>query len=221
MSARSALTVVSGTTITSAWGNNIRDHAVTRTTTNDVSADGQLVMNTSTGQLVAHDGAGATRIAHYKESGRIKFSTTGFSHVRRAGTTFYTAGEATVTNGVACTVVWQSDATANPGSGWITDGWAGFAGVSNELVTVPYDGLYSGFIRIGFVSSWAFASDLLSVTVGSADARLTPIFQGGGYCSWSRVPMDAGESVSHAIYQFSGSTQTVDSVELWLIYDGV
>lgn len=70
MSSRSSLTVTSGTTITSAWGNGIRDHIVPKTTTDDVSSTGQLAANTSTKRLVIHDGSSAVRLAHYTAAGR-------------------------------------------------------------------------------------------------------------------------------------------------------
>ena len=63
MSTRSSLTVVSGTTITSAWGNGIRDHIVPKTTSDDVSSEGQLCVNTSADTLVTHNGTGAVAIA--------------------------------------------------------------------------------------------------------------------------------------------------------------
>lgn len=65
MSSRSSLTVTSGTTITSAWGNGIRDHIVARTTSDDVSSEGQLCVNTSADTLVTHNGTGAVAIANY------------------------------------------------------------------------------------------------------------------------------------------------------------
>ena len=70
MSTRSSLTVVSGTTITSAWGNLVRDHVVPRTTSNDVSSEGQLAANTSTDRIMVHNGTSAARLMHYTSSGR-------------------------------------------------------------------------------------------------------------------------------------------------------
>ena len=75
MSSRSSLTVTSGTTITSAWGNGIRDHIVPKTTSNDDVVEGQLAfnVNTSTDTLVTHNGTGAVpRRANY---GRAASST--------------------------------------------------------------------------------------------------------------------------------------------------
>lgn len=65
MAARSTLTVVSGSTITSAWGNSVRDHAVPRTTSDDVSAEGMLAANTSTNEIVVHDGSSARTLVAY------------------------------------------------------------------------------------------------------------------------------------------------------------
>jgi hypothetical protein len=65
MAARSTLTVTSGTTITSAWGNSVRDHAVPYTTSNDVTTEGMLAVNTSTDQLVIHNGSAAVQFGTY------------------------------------------------------------------------------------------------------------------------------------------------------------
>lgn len=65
MAARSTLTVTSGTTITSSWGNAVRDHAVPFTTSNDVSSEGQLAVNTSTDKLVVYNGSAAVELARY------------------------------------------------------------------------------------------------------------------------------------------------------------
>lgn len=65
MAARSTLTVTSGTTITSAWGNSVRDHVPTYTGSNDVATEGQLAVNTSTDQLVVYTGSAAREIASY------------------------------------------------------------------------------------------------------------------------------------------------------------
>ena len=70
MSSRTSLTVVSGTTITSAWGNGIRDHVVPKTTSDDVSSEGQLAANTSTDRIMVHNGTSAARLMHYTSSGR-------------------------------------------------------------------------------------------------------------------------------------------------------
>ena len=65
MAARSAMTVTSATTIATSWGNNVRDHVVARTTSDDVSSEGQLCANTSSDALIIHNGTGAVAIAHY------------------------------------------------------------------------------------------------------------------------------------------------------------
>jgi hypothetical protein len=65
MAARSTLTVTSGTTITSAWGNSVRNHLVPYTTSNDVSSEGQLAVNTSTDQLVVYSGSAAVEVGRY------------------------------------------------------------------------------------------------------------------------------------------------------------
>lgn len=59
MAARSTLTVVSGNTITSSWGNSVRDHVVPFTTSNDVTSEGQLASNTTTNKVMVHNGTAA------------------------------------------------------------------------------------------------------------------------------------------------------------------
>lgn len=76
MAARSTLTVVSGTTITSAWGNGVRDHAVPFTTSDDVSSNGQLAVNTSSSRLVTRLGGVNYPIAGAMPRVRIRTTTT-------------------------------------------------------------------------------------------------------------------------------------------------
>ncbi len=63
MAGRGTLTVVSGSTITSAWGNAVRDHVLSYASTNDVSITGQVSFNTSTERLVYWNGSAAVPIA--------------------------------------------------------------------------------------------------------------------------------------------------------------
>lgn len=65
MALRTSFTRVFGAVIPSAWANSIRDHLVTIATSNDVSSEGQLCVNTSTDQLVVHNGSGAIELGRY------------------------------------------------------------------------------------------------------------------------------------------------------------
>jgi hypothetical protein len=65
MAARSTFTRSAGNTITAALNNSIRDHLVTYTGSNDVATEGQLCVNTSTGQLVVYTGSVARELARY------------------------------------------------------------------------------------------------------------------------------------------------------------
>lgn len=76
MAARSTLTVTSGTTITSSWGNAVRDHAVPGTTSDDVSSNGQLAVNTSTNRLVTRLGGTNYPIAGAMPRVRLRTTTT-------------------------------------------------------------------------------------------------------------------------------------------------
>ena len=93
MAARSAMTVTSATTIATSWGNNVRDHVVARTTSDDVSAEGQLAANTSSDKLVIYTGSAATEIARYGADDSFTatvtqsfgVSATTYTHTRRRG----------------------------------------------------------------------------------------------------------------------------------------
>lgn len=65
MAARSTFTRSAGNTITAALNNSIRDHLPTYTTSNDVSTEGQLCVNTSTDKLVVYSGAAVVELANY------------------------------------------------------------------------------------------------------------------------------------------------------------
>lgn len=65
MAARNTFTRVFGAVIPSAWANSIRDHLVTIATSNDVSSEGQLCVNTAADVLVVHDGSGVKQLARY------------------------------------------------------------------------------------------------------------------------------------------------------------
>jgi hypothetical protein len=87
MAARSAMTVTTATTITSTWGNNVRDHIVPKTTSDDVSSEGQLAVNTTSDRIMAHDGSSAVRIGHYSVGGRTCCIGTGSSGSIGSGST--------------------------------------------------------------------------------------------------------------------------------------
>lgn len=65
MASRTTFTRTSGSVITSAWANALRDHTVTIGTTDDVASEGQLAVNTSSDALVMHNGTGSVAVAHY------------------------------------------------------------------------------------------------------------------------------------------------------------
>lgn len=119
MSSRSSLTVTSGTTITSAWGNGIRDHIVPKTTTDDVSSTGQLAANTSTGRLMIYDGSTALRLANFTAAGRTWVRLTNSGFVQGSG--------------VTSMFTWTTEVAD-------ADGWYS----SGTSVTVPsgFDGVY-------------------------------------------------------------------------------
>jgi hypothetical protein len=76
MAARSTFTRTSGSVITSAWANSLRDHVVPFTGADDVTTEGQIGVNTITDRLVIHDGTASRRLGHYTSSGRTGFSYT-------------------------------------------------------------------------------------------------------------------------------------------------
>lgn len=87
MSARATLTVTSGSTVTSAWGNAMRDHVVGATTADDVSLNGQMAVNTSNDRVVARLGAGnfyvagrLPRVRLKRTGGVYSLGSTGVNH---------------------------------------------------------------------------------------------------------------------------------------------
>jgi hypothetical protein len=65
MALRTSFTRVFGAVIPSAWANAMRDHMVTIATSNDVSSEGQLCVNTAADVLVVHDGTAVRQLARY------------------------------------------------------------------------------------------------------------------------------------------------------------
>jgi hypothetical protein len=85
MAARSTLTVTSGTTITSAWGNSVRDHVVPYTGSNDVATEGQLAVNTTADKLVVWNGSAAVELGTYSFSGLSTWTCTAFTQSPSGG----------------------------------------------------------------------------------------------------------------------------------------
>jgi hypothetical protein len=127
MGARNTLTVVSGTTITSAWGNGVRDHIVSYASTNDVSITGQTSFNTSTGRLVYWNGSAAVPIAGDMPRCRVTQSAPG----------------APVGPGVLQTLSWNTVEynTANMRNGLIP-----------SVIVAPFTGMYLCAFKVTFAS---------------------------------------------------------------------
>lgn len=220
MSARSTMTAVTGTIITAAHGNLLRDHIVPSTGSNDVSSHGQLAVNTATYELVVHDGvAGATRLGHYRAAGRRSFYTDARLAVRYSS--FFSDGDSAAPSGSLCSCIWQDIGSSNP-AGWITDAYPSRPYTTNEIINVPVAGVYSGWIRLDFTSSWAAAGDYLRVEVG-AQQFTVPISSSTGeaYISWSDVPLTAGAAITHAFLQLSGSTRTVAGAAIYVQWNAL
>lgn len=184
MSTRSSLTVVSGTTITTSWGNNVRNHIVARTTSDDVTADGQMCLNTSTERLVYYDGSSVFPLAGAMPRARA------------------TAGVATpIGNGLLTTPNWSVQ-------DYDTDSM--FTPFDNKIYA-PLDGTYLVSFKVTFasaatgqreafvgVSGGATRHAGVSVPVGSTAAAVV-------LSSAAEVDLTAGAYVQVYMYQTSGA----------------
>lgn len=65
MAARSTFTRTSGSVITSAWANSLRDHIVPYSGADDVSTEGMLSVNTASDRVLVHDGTAARILSQY------------------------------------------------------------------------------------------------------------------------------------------------------------
>ena len=167
MSTRSSLTVVSGTTITSAWGNLVRDHVVPKTTSDDVSSEGQLAANTSTDRIMVHNGTSAARLMHYTSSGRTGCVGT--------------ASAVAIGSGVAAQISFTMSSDAD---GFYT-GWDG----SVHAFTVPtgLGGVYA--ITVNAYSSVTATSGGIAITV--ATGGLTYLSTATPNTNWASVALAA------------------------------
>lgn len=110
MTARSGFTVTNGATIATTWGNGVRDHLVPIGTTDDVSSEGQLAVNTSTDQLVIHNGSAAKNLVGYggwtsynptvAQGGTMTWSATENAWTR-VGRTIHFKVNVTITGGIS------------------------------------------------------------------------------------------------------------------------
>jgi hypothetical protein len=111
VAARFTFTRTAGTAITAAWANTLRDHVVPTTTSNDVSSEGQLAVNTSTDQLVVYTGSAALELARYGSLSSVTLTTT-----QSFGVTSNNAGGMS-RNGTWCDANFQMYFTSNGSSG--------------------------------------------------------------------------------------------------------
>jgi hypothetical protein len=133
MAARSTLTVTSGTTITSAWGNSVRDHVVPFTGSNDVASEGQLAVNTTADKLVVWNGSAVVELASYGSWGTFTSTVTqaGGPGVATADECEWTRTGRHVVGGGRLTITSIISAAANP----IQLGTSGLPAVSGTLGT--------------------------------------------------------------------------------------
>jgi hypothetical protein len=196
MAARSTLTVTSGSTIASSWGNSVRDHVVPRTTTDDVSAEGQLAANTSTDRIVVHDGTAARRLIHYSSSGRTGAVGISTSVTLGAGTT----GQIYFTM------------SSDP-DGYYT-GWDG----AYYQFTVPsgLGGIYS--ITVHAFSAVTLTSGGMTVTVRTHPLLFpgfaTPSSATNHGCTSITRPLDAGDQFSVSVTNHHSATSNFD-IRIW------
>ena len=196
MAARSTLTVVSGTTITSAWGNAIRDHAVPSTTADDVAAEGQIGVNTTTDRLMIHDGTAARRL--------LAYSATGRTHCRRSDTIPNSPISGMLNNTI--TQLAFATADADP------DGfYTGFNG-TQYVFTIPaaLGGVYAISWEGTFSTGWAGTTqDYADITVNGVAAFHFPQYPNFNrfQANVSNIELAGGQTVWLTARQNSGTYQ--------------
>jgi hypothetical protein len=203
MAARSTLTVTSGTTITSAWGNSVRNHLVPYTTSNDVSSEGQLAVNTSTKQLVAYNGSSAVRLGHYTSAGRTWVSATD-------------SGVGSIATATTVQMSWSASSDAD---GFYT-GWDG----TRYAFTVPsgLGGVYAIIAQIAFSTTWtpSDGGDWIRIDVPSVtrfDVPTQPNSGGILAASIGCISLSAADKVAVSFMQSSGSSRTVISASFQMV----
>lgn len=115
MTARSGFTVAGGATIATTWGNGVRDHLMSRTTSDDVASEGQMAVNTSTDQVVIHNGSGAVQFGGYgtpNAASSAFFTQTGYT----VGTTSLSAEYTRYGTHWVCSGQFSISTVASPGT---------------------------------------------------------------------------------------------------------
>jgi len=194
MAARSTFTRTSGSVITSAWANSLRDHVVPYTGADDVTTEGQIGVNTLTDRLVIHDGTASRRLGHYTASGR-----TGFIGVSSQFTG----------PGVGMQMAFTSIPTDTDG---FYTGWNG----SVYAVTIPaaLGGIYSVGINL-FANVALSGGAIISFNASTVDFQ-TPTPAGRNWGSLGLVvPLVGGQVTSVGVTNLHSATATFD-IRLWL-----
>lgn len=190
MATRSSLTVVSGTTITSAWGNLVRDHTVPKTGSDDVSSTGQMAFNTATGRLVYHNGTIAVPIAAVMPRAKASTSTP----------TPISTGTLTTPNWT--TQVYDTDSMFTAFDSKIYAPFAGTYLVSWKLsFASAANGSREAFVGVGGAATRQAGA---SVPVGSTASSVV-------LSSAAEVDLTVGAYVQLFMYQSSGGTINVQN----------
>lgn len=199
MAARSTLTVTSGTTITSSWGNAVRDHAVPGTTSDDVSSNGQLAVNTSTSRLITRLGGTNYPIAGAMPRVRIRTTTT------------FALGA-----GVAALISWDTE-------DYDTDSLFS-TGVSTDYITATRSGMWLAAYQAYLGSTGAAGEKGAWMVVnGTGYWALSATTTASAYYATGAVPMAlaAGDTVGlNVSCSTSGCTAMASTSYLQLIYLG-
>lgn len=201
MAARSTLTVTSGTTITSAWGNNVRDNVASYTAgVADVYTEGQIATDTSSKRLLIHNGTTAVRLGHYTSVGRTGFEATSLAASTGSGATMQINWP---------TIAFNSD-------GFYT-GWTG----SVYGITIPsgLGGIYAVTVQVftGTVSSGGMS---IGLTIGGLLYTGNTPANTNQVSLSATVPMAAGTVLSLAVANLHSATNSYDS-RIWLYRLGI
>lgn len=215
MATRSALTVTTGTTITSAWGNGVRDGALTtETATPSGVSHGAHWVRTDEKRIMMRDSGGNdVRIGWYESGGRTWFSTDSAAAMRSS--TFFAFGDYSVPDSTSTSVIWGGGTQSD---NFIVDAWPSQGGTQNESIAIPVSGLYMGWAKVGFTATWTPTGDNIRVTVGGVSFEaLISARSGFGVCQWGPLDLTAGAVLTCAVQQYSGSTKTANSFGMRIV----
>ena len=204
MAARTTLTRSPGQGIASAHMNALRDHVVPFGSTDDVTSEGQMAVNTTTKRLVVHDGTAAVRVGYYSPAGRTGGSWT-------LPSTSASVGSVQVLDSTTVSLYWT-------GEEFDSDNLMTIGAVNPSIAYVPVAGIYVVTLYVQYTTTWTTAGNVVRLNVGGLvfDSTLDPTL--GRQTLTVMRPMAASDSIQAQVLQASGSSRNLATVTRLDIY---